>query len=236
MKSSARLTLKTVATGAIAAAFLAAGAAAASAHVKVSPDSTTASGYTHVTFSVPNESATAKTSKLVVKLPTDAPFTSVSVQPVDGWTAQVITTKLPKAVTVGGTTVTKAATSVEWTADVGHQIGQNEYQSFALSLGKLPVAGTTVVLPAAQTYTDGTVVNWDEKLVAGQAQPEHPAPTFVTTTAVSTTTAAAPISMDHSDGTAASVWGIVLGAAGLLLGGTALGLVLTGRRKASAAK
>ncbi len=44
------------------------------------------------------------------------------------------------------------------------------------------------------------------------------------------------MNMDQSNGTAASVWGIVLGAAGLLLGGTALGLVLAGRRKAPATK
>ncbi|PYI63954.1 nuclear export factor GLE1 [Arthrobacter livingstonensis] len=236
MKSSARRTLKTIATGTLAAAFLAAGAAAASAHVKVAPDSTTASGYTHVTFSVPNESDSAKTSKLVVKLPTDPPFTSVSVKPVDGWTAKVITTKLPKAVTVGGSTVTEAATSVEWTADTAHQIGQNEYQTFSLSLGKLPAAGTTVMLPAAQTYTDGTVVNWDQKMVAGQAEPEHPAPSFVTTAAESTATAATPINMDQTSNNAVGIWGIVLGAVALVLGGTALGMVLAGRRKASSAK
>lgn len=236
MKSPAHRTLKIVATGVLAAAFLAGGAGAASAHVKVVPDSTTANGYTHVTFNVPNESATAKTSKLVVQLPTDAPFTSVSVKPVDGWTAQVITSDLPKAVTMNGTTMTKAATSVEWTADAAHQIGQNEYQSFALSLGKLPSADTTVMLPAAQTYTDGTVVYWDEKMVAGQVQPKHPAPSFVTTAVLNTTTETAPMTMEHSGAPERTVWGIVLGAAGALLGGTALGLVLTGYRKASTAK
>ncbi|MFQ4150535.1 YcnI family protein [Arthrobacter sp. LAPM80] len=236
MTISAHRTIKAVATAAFVAAFLAAGSAAASAHVKVSPDSTTANGYTHVTFNVPNESATAKTSKLVVQLPTDTPFTSVSVKPVEGWTAQVVTTKLPKPVTVGDATVTKAATSVEWTADAAHQIGQNEYQSFALSLGKLPAAGTTVMLPAAQTYMDGTVVKWDEKTVTGQAHPEHPAPSFVTTAAISTADAVTPMIMERSAATAGTIWGIVLGAAGLLLGGTALGLVLTGRLKAPTAK
>ncbi|MCQ9164900.1 MULTISPECIES: YcnI family protein [unclassified Arthrobacter] len=233
MKSPARRTLKTIATGALAAAFLAAGAAAASAHVHAVADDPAANGYTHVTFNVPNESDTAKTTKLVVKLPTDHPFTSVSVKALDGWTAKVITTKLPKPVTVGGSEVTKAATSVEWTADAAHQIGPNEYQSFSLSLGKLPKAGTTVLLPASQTYTDGSVVNWDQKAVAGQAEPEHPAPSFVTTAADGATPAADPATTSDT-GNAASVWGIVLGAAGLLLGGTALGMVLAGRRKPTA--
>lgn len=236
MKSPAHRTLKFLATGALAAVFLSVGAGAASAHVKAVPNSTTANGYTHVTFNVPNESATTKTSKFVVQLPTDEPFTAVSVKTVDGWTAQVITSDLPKAVTMDGTTMTKAATSVEWTADAAHQIGQNEYQSFALSLGKLPSADTTVVLPAVQTYTDGTVVYWDEKMVAGQVQPKHPAPSFVTTAALTTTTETAPMSMEHTGATAGMVWGIVLGASGLLLAVTALGLVLTGHRKDSTAK
>jgi hypothetical protein len=40
-----------------------------------------------------------------------------------------------------------------------------------------------VALPAAQTYSDGTVVNWNEPEAAGQAEPDHPVPAFVTTAA-----------------------------------------------------
>ena len=181
MNTSLRRTLKTTATATLTAGLLAAGAAAASAHVHVDPDDPAAGGYTHLTFNVPNESPTAKTSKLEVDLPTDTPFTSVSVKPLEGWKAQVITSDLPKPVTIAGTTVTKAPSSVVWTADAAHQIGQNEYQAFSLSVGVLPDEGTTVTLPTAQTYTDGTVVKWDEKAVEGQAEPEHPAPSFVTT-------------------------------------------------------
>lgn len=43
-------------------------------------------------------------------------------------------------------------------------------------MGVLPDAGTTVTLPATQTYTDGSVVKWDEKTIQGQPEPEHPAP------------------------------------------------------------
>lgn len=240
MKTSIRRTLKTLAAVAASTGMIAMAAAAASAHVKVDPDSTGANGYSHLTFNVPNESPTAKTSKLEVKLPTDTPFTSVSVKPVEGWTAQVITSDLPKPVTVSGTTVTKAPTSVVWTADATHQIGQNEYQSFSLSVGKLPQAGTTVILPAAQTYTDGTVVNWDEKTVDGQPEPQHPAPTFTTTaaggdTAAASSVAAAPASeTSPASNDGASLWGVVLGAAGFVLGAAALGVVLAGRRTRSA--
>ena len=242
MKFTLRRTLKTVGTVAATAALIATGAAAASAHVTVSPDDPAANGYTHLTFNMPNESATAKSNKLDVKLPTDTPFTSVSVKPIEGWTAQVITGDLPKPVTIGGSTVTKAPTEVIWTAnDAAHQIGQNQYQSFSLSVGKLPGAGTKIVLPATQTYTDGTVVNWNENAQEGQPEPQHPAPSFTTTAADDATpsasasaspAAAAPASQTTSD-SGASTWGIVLGAVGAILGAAALALVLTGRRKSA---
>jgi len=230
MKTSLRRTLKAAAAATITAGLLAIGAAAASAHVHVDPDDTAAGGYTHLTFNVPNESPTAKTSKLEVTLPTDTPLTSVSVKPVEGWKAVVTTTDLPKPVTVAGTTVTKAPSSVVWTADEAHQIGQNEYQAFALSVGVLPDAGTTVVLPVAQTYTDGTVVKWDEKTVEGQAEPERPAPSFVTTAAEGGHAASAPASpaaaestSDSGDAGSAAGWiGLVAGLLGLAAGVTAL--------------
>jgi len=230
MKTSLRRTLKTAAAATMTAGLLAIGAAAASAHVHVDPDDTAAGGYTHLTFNVPNESPTAKTSKLEVTLPTDTPLTSVSVKPVEGWKAVVTTTDLPKPVTVAGATVTKAPSSVVWTADEAHQIGQNEYQAFALSVGVLPDAGTTVVLPVAQTYTDGTVVKWDEKTVEGQAEPERPAPSFVTTAAGGGHAASAPASpaaakstSDSGDAGSAAGWiGLVAGLLGLAAGVTAL--------------
>lgn len=202
MKTSIRRTLKITGATALTTALLAVGAAAASAHVTVDPSVTEEGGFTKLTFNVPNESATAKTNRLEVKLPTETPLTSVSVKPIDGWTAHVITTDLPEPVEVQGATVTKAPTSVVWTADVAHQIGQNEFQMFTISVGRLPVAGTTMVLPAAQGYTDGTTVNWADMVVANHdhsaatssatasaaptgAEASHPAPSFLTTAAES---------------------------------------------------
>jgi hypothetical protein len=120
-----------------------------------------------------------------------------------------------------------------WTADAAHQIGQNEYQAFSLSVGRLPDAGTTVTLPAAQTYTDGTVVKWDEKTVEGQAEPEHPAPSFETTAKdaetaapASSPAAAAPAqaaaSTKDDGGSTAGWFGLAAGLIGLAAGVTAL--------------
>ncbi|WP_115786762.1 YcnI family protein [Arthrobacter silvisoli] len=234
MKSILCRTLKTTSAAAMAAGLLAAGAAAASAHVHVDPDDTAAGGYTHLTFNVPNESDTAKTNKLEVALPADAPFNSVSVKPVEGWTARVITGALPKPVTINGATVTKAPRSIVWTADAEHQIGPHEYQAFSISVGVLPDAGTTVTLPATQSYTDGTVVKWDQEAVEGQEEPEHPAPSFVTTAedagaaghhaaaTPSATVAPAAASASNDGGSTAGWFGLGAGLIGLGAGATAL--------------
>ena len=140
MKTSLRRTLKTAAAATMTAGLLAVGAAAASAHVHVDPDDTAAGGYTHLTFNVPNESPTAKTSKLEVTLPTDTPFTSVSVKPVEGWKAVVTTTDLPKPVTVAGAT-DQGAQFRRLDRRRGPPDRPEQYQAFALSVGVLPDAG-----------------------------------------------------------------------------------------------
>lgn len=189
LKTSA---LKTVTVATAAAGLMVLGVGSASAHVHVDPASTSAGGFSQLTFRVPNESETAKTTKVTVTLPTATPFTSVSVKPMDGWTAKITEEALPAPVTVEGAKITKAAATVTWTADPAHQLGQHEYQTFSISVGRLPEAGTTVALPAAQTYSDGTVVNWNQPETAGQAEPEHPVPSFVTTAAADEHSHAAP--------------------------------------------
>ena len=149
----------------------------ASAHVRVKPDSTVSGSFAALTFRVPTESDTASTTKLVLTLPQDTPFAHVSVRPVPGWNAVVTEASLPTPVTANGTTLTKAARTVTWTADKGAAIGPGQYQEFAISVGPLPAPGT-LVLPVAQTYSDGTVVGWDEPSQPGQAEPQHPAPQF----------------------------------------------------------
>ncbi|MFC3299498.1 YcnI family protein [Arthrobacter agilis] len=166
------------------AGFMALGLGAASAHVSVAPASTTEDGYSQLTFSVPNESETADTNKLEVQLPTEQPFTSVRVKPVEGWTAEVVTGELPEPVTTAdGATLTEAPLSVVWTADAGAEISQQEYQTFSISVGRLPEAGSTVLLPATQSYTDGEVVEWADEATGDGEEPDKPAPSFVTTAA-----------------------------------------------------
>jgi uncharacterized protein YcnI len=200
-------------------------ASAASAHVRVHPDSTVSGGYAQLTFRVPDESPTAGTVTLVVTLPQDHPLTSVSTTPVPGWTASVTQATLPSPVDVGGATITKAPRTVTWTAERGTEIRPGEYQDFPISVGPLPPPGR-LVLPATQTYSDGTVVRWSEVQEAGGSEPEHPAPSFTVTSAdpdgMGGATSAPPSSVPTTDET--SRW---LGGAGLVAGLLALAGVAT---------
>jgi uncharacterized protein YcnI len=113
---------------------------AASAHVTITPDQAEAGGWTYVTFRVPTESDTASTTGLDVHLPADA-FSSVTYQPTPGWSATV------------------TDDTISFAAD-GDGIAPGEFQTFTVALGPVPDVGH-VVLPATQTYDDGTVVEWD---------------------------------------------------------------------------
>jgi len=207
---------------------------AASAHVRIDPTTATPGGYSYISFRVPTESATASTVGLTIQLPTGTPFTSVSYQAVPGWTAKVTTGTLPKPVTIGGTSVTTAPTSVTFAATDGG-IPPGQFGVFTLSLGAVPDTGK-VMLPATQTYSDGSVVKWDQPTPASGEEPEHPAPTLYIDDAppagdssavtVSPAPDAAAAASDHSGLDAAALTvgfaGLVVGAAGLVVAVVAL--------------
>jgi uncharacterized protein YcnI len=226
------LTLRLGATVAAALTLALLPATAASAHVRVVPEQTAAGGFTVLTFRVPNESATAATSQVTVDLPTDTPLLSVSTKPLPGWSATVERAPLPAPVDFYGTTLTEAPAHVTWTAEPGAEIEAGQFQDFEVSAGPLPDAGTHLVLPAHQTYTDGTVVDWDQVADEGADEPEHPAPELTTTAASAdspelTTTAASAVASSAEPDTLARV----LGAVGLVLGVVALVLVVVSRRR-----
>ncbi len=208
---------------------------AASAHVSITPFTATPGSYSLITFTVPNESASATTIRLEVDLPTATPFTSVSYVPVAGWTTELVTTTLPTPVTIDSNKLTEAVTKVIWTADAGAAIRSGQLQLFPLSVGAVPDTGT-ISLSATQTYSDGSVVKWDQS----GADAEHPAPVLYVNTApvashdaavtAQTIKANAPASTVSSSDLIARVFGI----GGLVLGAVALVLVTVhGRRQAS---
>ncbi len=222
-------------TAAGAAALLLALAAplSASAHVTVSPNTAPAGSYALIDITVPNESATTVTNKIEVSLPTDTPILSVSYVPVAGWDAELVRTTLPAPVKVGDNTITEAVTKVVWTATPGHEISAGQLQVFPLSLGPIPNTGS-IVLPADQTYSDGTVVSW----AGTESGAEHPAPIiYVNDAPAGDHHAGAADGDTHSDAAAAGtsdalarglgIGGLVVGVIGIVVAVTAL------RRKAT---
>jgi uncharacterized protein YcnI len=123
---------------------------AASAHVTLDDNTADAGAYALLTFKVPNESATAATDQIVIDLPDG--LSSVSYVPTPGWTA----------------TVTDS--DVTWVADTDSAIGDGQLQLFRLSVGPVPDVDS-VDFPVAQSYDDGSVVEWD-------GSGDHPAPTL----------------------------------------------------------
>ncbi len=213
---------KLAATTAAALGIVIAAAAVASAHVTISSPDAEQGGFGKLVFRVPTESDTASTVKLAVHLPTATPFPSVSVKEHPGWTVTTTETKLAAPVTTDeGFTVDKAVSSVTWTAQHGQGIKPGEFDEFELSVGPFPKS-SKLMFPAVQTYSDGTVVRWDQPTKEGEAEPEHPAPTLV----VPASAAGTPAQTAGAAGGAGSrASGSDNLARGLAAGGLALGVV-----------
>lgn len=199
-----------------------------------------------LTFRVPNESASAGTVKVEASLPTETPFLSVSTRPVPGWSATTTHQKLAKPVDVEGTTITEAITTVTWTAAKGTQIGPAQFQDFAISVGPLPDP-TTILLPTSQTYSDGTVVRWDQETPPSGEEPEHPAPEFTIAAATGeghdaggsepSAVSREPAAQETAETTATAstdTTARVLAGIALMLGAAALVVALVGRRRGAA--
>ena len=168
MRINTRASSRALITGALVSIGLIAGAAPAGAHVHADADNPSPGSYSVITFRVPNESEKgALTTQLNVTLPNVA---SASTEAMPGWTAKL--DRNPAAGTVS---------SITWTAAPGTGIAPDQFALFRISV-KLPDT-KTISLPATQTYSDGTVVKWDQATPPGGAEPEHPAPEIALTAA-----------------------------------------------------
>ena len=200
-----------------------AGIAPASAHVRASSDDAVRGETALVTFEVPNESTTgAATTGLTVSLPD---LTSVQVETQAGWTVKV------DRESASGT-----VRSVTWTAAPDGGIGVDQFGLFRISV-KLPDAAT-VSFPATQTYADGAQVKWDQPLVPGAAEPDHPAPTLTLAAGSTPPTAhhkspaatAAPMPSTQNPPKPSDNTARLLGGVALLVGAVGIGIALIGRR------
>ena len=180
-----------------------AGAGAASAHVGVSSTDAAAGGFGKLTFRVPNESDTASTVALRISIPEESAMASLRVQPVPGWTVTTTTSDLQTPLQSHGEQVTSYVSVVEFRAADAVGIRPGEFQEFALSGGPFPDSDR-LSFPAVQSYSDGTEAAWIEPTVAGQAEPERPAPVLTLTAAADASHDAAGTTTTTATDTAAA--------------------------------
>ncbi|MGY1724303.1 YcnI family protein [Blastococcus sp. SYSU DS0533] len=147
----------------------------AAAHVTVSSADAAPGGFGKLTFRVPNESDTASTVAVRIQIPEEAAMGSLRAQPVPGWTISTETTELAEPIEVHGREISSYISLVEFRAADGAGIAPGQFQEFALSGGPFPEA-EQLGFPAVQSYSDGSEAAWIEPTLAGQGEPERPAP------------------------------------------------------------
>jgi uncharacterized protein YcnI len=166
-------------------------------HVTVHPSSLPAgSSDIELTFRIPNERDNANTVMLQVLFPNNLPLLTVDVLPVPGWTATVHTQNLATPVQTDDGTVSQVVSDVTWRATSGG-IAPGQYEDFDVAAGSVPDKPAQLVFKALQTYSSGEIVRWIEIPVAGQPEPDFPAPVLTLTPSSTSAVSAA----SHSAGT-----------------------------------
>ncbi|WP_051854243.1 MULTISPECIES: DUF1775 domain-containing protein [unclassified Streptomyces] len=162
MRSSRRAHRGTAVLGTAAGALLLL-TGTASAHVRVFAEGPKEGNPATLRFRVPSEKADATTVRVDVTLPTGV--TSTSAPPAPGWTRRAIPAS------------EDGATHIVWTATAGHELKPDRHRYFDVRVGPLPKK-PSIAFDVAQTYSDGTTVNWNERQT-GDKVPDFPAPVLV---------------------------------------------------------
>jgi uncharacterized protein YcnI len=201
------------------------------AHITVTPGSAPAGSAAVLTFHVPDEEATASTTELDMKIPTDHPIVNLLVKPVPGWTISVRTITLAKPVVTDDGRFTEAVSEVIWS---GGKIAPGQFQDFSVSADPLPTGVSVLAFKALQIYSNGDVVRWIDLAAPGQPEAVHPAPLLTLTTAThaarTTAVSEGPASpRAGSDGTAWWLWALAVG--GLVVGLLALATAAAALRR-----
>ena len=207
-------------------------AATAGAHVTINPSEVPAGGFAVVRFQVPNESDTASTVKVEIAMPEGVVIPFVLVKAEGDWKATTERTKLATPVKTEYGELTEVVSKVTFE---GGAIAPGHFEIFDIQLGPLPdTAGEVLAFPTIQTYDNGDVSRWIDRVVEGQPGPEAPTPLLALGEAGDDHHSSSSASDDShsdsdSDSHALGIVGIVLGALGTTAGAAAL---VRTRRKA----
>jgi uncharacterized protein YcnI len=167
-----------------------ASAAAASAHARISPPVSLANTLQLYSLAVPTEKANAFTTKVVLTVPTG--FSIDSFVPAPGWS---------RVLQQSGSGASAVIQQVTWTG--GHvPTGEDALFQF---LGE-PASSGTYSFQVVQTYSDGSIVDWN-----GSESSANPAPTIE-----------AKSSLGGGGTSTLTIVALVVGGVGVVLGVVAL--------------
>ena len=175
---------------AAATAFALVAVAGASAHARISPSPTLANQSELYSLVVPTEKEGATTTKVVLTLPQG--FSVDSFVDAPGWKRQVQST---------GSGEDAVIQRVTWT---GGSVPTDEISHFAF-LGSAD-SDKTYTFGVEQTYSDGSIVNWN-----GPESSDNPAPTIE-----------AKSSLGGGGSSTLAIVALVVGVVGVVLAGVAL--------------
>ena len=165
-------------------------AAAASAHARISPPVSLANTLQLYSLAVPTERANALTTRVVLTVPTG--FSIDSFVPAPGWS---------RVLQQSGSGDSAVIQQVTWTG--GHvPTGEDSLFQF---LGE-PASSGTYSFQVVQTYSDGSIVDWN-----GSESSANPAPTIE-----------AKSSLGGGGTSTLTIVALVVGAVGVVLGAVAL--------------
>jgi uncharacterized protein YcnI len=167
--------------------------AAAFAHARVSPAVSLSGKLQLYSLAVPTEKEGATTTKIVLTVPKGFGIDSF-VPPPTGWTQSVRSTGSGEAAVVQQVTWSGGRTPT----------GQDSLFQFLAQ----PASSGTYTFHVQQTYSDGSIVNWD-----GPESAESPAPTIQ---------AASSLSGGGAGTSVLTIIALILGVLGLAVGGLAL--------------
>jgi uncharacterized protein len=233
------MTRRLTVAGAIIGAMVCALAGPAVAHVSIDPPSVPKGSTAKLSFLVPNERASARTTKVQIVFP-DAPnvIPGVTVEAKPGWKFDVVRQTLPDPIVTDDGTVDEVVRSITWTANnTAAGIGEDEFGEFTVDADGIPEDTDQLVFKAVQTYSDGGIDRWVDPVTPNGPEAEHPTPILELTEPagggeVTTPTTSAPpvssevttISTSAQDDSARALGavGVAVGAVALLAGTGAL--------------
>jgi uncharacterized protein YcnI len=202
--------------------------APAFAHVTANPGEATAGGYTYHAFRVGHGCEGSPTTKVALGIPDGV--VSVKPQEVAGWKIDIIMGPITPYDS-HGQAVSEGVKEVLWT---GGPLPDNHMQQFGLSMKMPDKPGETIYFPVVQTCQQG-VTRWIELPGSGQGEPELPAAAVKLLAeaaedaapgdpAKAGTTSDAPAitqtgQAKDDDSNTLSMAALVIGSAGVLIGG-----------------